>query len=177
MGLKKSLLLLAFITPIPFTCLEQFSKYNILIFPPISRSSHILNAQLFLFTKEIWASDLPPLWGAASVYMLESEGKHVFALCASLLSHVRLFMTLMDCSLPGSSPLGTFQARILKWVVISSSRLSPDPGIEPVCPALQGDSLPTGPLGKSKTCISRAKMRREDPPELRKYTSKTDLEI
>ena len=28
----------------------------------------------------------------------------------------------MDCSLPGSSVHGIFQARILEWVVISSSR-------------------------------------------------------
>ena len=28
----------------------------------------------------------------------------------------------MDCSLPGSSVLGIFQARILKWVTISFSR-------------------------------------------------------
>ena len=83
----------------------------------------------------------------------------------------------MDYSPPGSSLHATFQARILEWVVISSSRVSPDPGIEPASPALQQDSLPTGPPGKSKTCISRTKMRREDPPELRKFTSKTDLEI
>ena len=28
----------------------------------------------------------------------------------------------MDCDLPGSSVHGTFQARILEWVAISSSR-------------------------------------------------------
>ena len=50
----------------------------------------------------------------------------------------------MDWSLPGSSVHGIFQARILEWVAISSSRGS-DPGIKPVAaasPALQGDSLP-----------------------------------
>ena len=31
----------------------------------------------------------------------------------------------MDCSLPGSSVHGIFQARILEWVAISSSRASP----------------------------------------------------
>ena len=35
----------------------------------------------------------------------------------------------MDCSSPGSSVHGIFQAGILEWVVISSSRGSPDPGI------------------------------------------------
>ena len=33
----------------------------------------------------------------------------------------------MDCSLPGSSAHGNFQARILEWVVISFSRLSSQP--------------------------------------------------
>src|SRR5574339_276802 len=36
----------------------------------------------------------------------------------------------MDCSLPGSSVHGIFQARILEWVAIFSARGSPDPGIE-----------------------------------------------
>ena len=38
-----------------------------------------------------------------------------------LLSHVRL-CDPMDCSLPGSSVHGIFQARILEWVAISFSR-------------------------------------------------------
>ena len=42
------------------------------------------------------------------------------------------------------SPLGSssFQARILEWVAIPSPGDLPDPGIEPVSPALQVDSLP-----------------------------------
>ena len=40
-----------------------------------------------------------------------------------LLSHVRL-CNPMDCSLPGSSIHGIFQARILDWVAISFSRRS-----------------------------------------------------
>ena len=42
----------------------------------------------------------------------------------------------MNCSLPGSSVHGIFQARILKWVAISFSRDLPDTGIEPGSPAL-----------------------------------------
>ena len=38
------------------------------------------------------------------------------------LSPVWLFVTPMDCSLPGSSVHGILQARILKWVAISFSR-------------------------------------------------------
>ena len=40
----------------------------------------------------------------------------------------------MDCSLPGSSVHGIFQARILGWVAIVYSRVS-DPGIEPMSAA------------------------------------------
>ena len=40
----------------------------------------------------------------------------------------------MDCSPPGSSVHGISQARILEWVAVSSSRGSPDSGIEPVSP-------------------------------------------
>ena len=43
------------------------------------------------------------------------------------LSHVWLFYDPMDCSLPGSSVHGVFQARIHKWVAISSSRESSQP--------------------------------------------------
>ena len=38
-----------------------------------------------------------------------------------LLSHVWLFATLMDCSLPGYLVHGIFQARVLEWVAISIS--------------------------------------------------------
>ena len=38
-----------------------------------------------------------------------------------LLSYVRLFSDPMDCSLPGSSIHGIFQARVLEWVAIAFS--------------------------------------------------------
>ena len=53
----------------------------------------------------------------------------------------------VDCSLPGSSVHGIFQARIQEWVALPF----PDPGIEPispVSPALQADSLPAKPPGE-----------------------------
>ena len=49
----------------------------------------------------------------------------------------------MDYSPPGSSVHGILQARILKWVAMPSSGDLPDPGIEPMSPALQVDSLPS----------------------------------
>ena len=55
----------------------------------------------------------------------------------------------MNCSLPGSSVHGTLQARILAWIAIPSPEDLPDPGIEPRSPALQADSLPSEPQGKS----------------------------
>ena len=56
----------------------------------------------------------------------------------------------MDCSLPGSSIHGIFQARILEWVAFPSPGDLLDPGIEPWSPALQADSLPFEPPGKPK---------------------------
>ena len=41
----------------------------------------------------------------------------------------------MDCSPPGSSVHGVFQAGILEWIPISSLGDLSDPGIEPESPA------------------------------------------
>ena len=54
----------------------------------------------------------------------------------------------MDCNPPGSSVHGIFQARILEWAAMPSSRGSFHTGIEPRSPALQVDSLPSEPPGK-----------------------------
>ena len=54
----------------------------------------------------------------------------------------------MDCSLPGSSVQGILQERILEWVAIPFFRGSSQLGIEPVSPALRGDSLPFEPPEK-----------------------------
>ena len=55
----------------------------------------------------------------------------------------------MDCSLPGSSVHGIFQARVLEWIAISFSRGSSNPGIETGASALEADTLPSEPPGKS----------------------------
>ena len=44
----------------------------------------------------------------------------------------------VDCSLPGSSSHGIFQARILEWVTMLSSGDLANPGIQPALPALAG---------------------------------------
>ena len=51
----------------------------------------------------------------------------------------------LDYSPPDSSVHGILQARILKWVAISSSRNLPDPGIKLLCPALAGRLFTTEP--------------------------------
>ena len=64
----------------------------------------------------------------------------------------------MDCSLPGSSVHGIFQASVLEWVAISSSRDLPDPWMEPAfiaSPALASRFFTTAPPGKPTLFITR----------------------
>ena len=63
------------------------------------------------------------------------------------LSHVQL-CDPMDCSLPGFSIHGIFQARVPEWVAISFSGDLSDPGIKPGSPTLQADAWPSKPPGK-----------------------------
>ena len=51
----------------------------------------------------------------------------------------------MDCSLPGSSVRGIFQASILEWVAITFSGGLPDPGIKAPSPVLAGRFFITEP--------------------------------
>ena len=55
----------------------------------------------------------------------------------------------MDCSLPGSSVHGIFQARVLEWVAISFCRGSSQTKIKPISPALTGRFFTTESPGKS----------------------------
>ena len=57
------------------------------------------------------------------------EGRNVAQSCPTLCDPV-------DCSLPGSSVHGIFQAIVLEWIAISFSSDLPDPGIKPRSPAL-----------------------------------------
>ena len=61
-------------------------------------------------------------------------------MCTQLLSRVLILCDPMDGSPPGSSVHGSFQARILEWVVISSSRGSSQPRepVSTVAPAWAG---------------------------------------
>ena len=54
----------------------------------------------------------------------------------------------MNCSPPGSPVHGILQAGILEWVPFPSPGDLPDPGIEPVSPALAGGFYTTEPPEK-----------------------------
>ena len=73
--------------------------------------------------------------------------------CCLALNCVPLFCDPKYCSLPGSSVHGVFKARILEWAAISSSGDLPNPGIKPRSPALQADTLPSEPPGKTRTSV------------------------
>ena len=57
----------------------------------------------------------------------------------------------MDCSLPGSSVHGIFQARVLEWVVISFSNACTHAKLLQLCPTLCNpmDSSPPGSSAKT----------------------------
>ena len=63
---------------------------------------------------------------------------------ACMISHFSCvwLCNLMNCSPPGSSVHGIFQAKILKWVAVPSTGDLPQPGIQPTSPAPQAHSLP-----------------------------------
>ena len=97
------------------------------------------------------------------------EWAHLVQSCPTLCN-------LMDCSPPGSSVHRIFQARILEWVSISSSKRSPDPGIELMSPALadrfftcwttrevplSGTTGMKWALGTSSCCSKQASARAE----------------
>ena len=53
----------------------------------------------------------------------------------------------MDCSPPSSSVHGIFQARILEWAAVFSSRAFPNPVIKPMSPSLADGFFATEPPG------------------------------
>ena len=77
--------------------------------------------------------------------MVEGARELVESLLSSDTQLYLIVCNPMDCNPPGSSVHEIFWARILEWVVISSPRDLPNPGIEPGSPVLQADSLSTEP--------------------------------
>ena len=58
-----------------------------------------------------------------------------------------LTLVTVDCGLPGSSVPGIFRARTLEGAAVPPPGDFPNPGIEPMSPAGQADSLPLSHLG------------------------------
>ena len=63
----------------------------------------------------------------------------------------------MDCSPLGSSVHGTFQARILEWVTMPSSRGSSQDRDQPCVSCIAGGFFTTEPLGKPSEVVSAIK--------------------
>ena len=82
----------------------------------------------------------------------------VCCVCLKRKEKVKVFVTEscptlcdpMDCSLPGSSVLGFPRQGYWSGLPFLSPGDLPDPGIKPVSPALQADSLLPEPPGKPK---------------------------
>ena len=80
---------------------------------------------------------------------------------------LQLYLTLcdpMDCSPPGSSIHGIFQARILECVAMLSSGDLPDPGIEPtvlMTPALAGRLFTTSTTWETQQEGERGSHKRQ----------------
>ena len=86
-----------------------------------------------------------------SIWICRSKADCPSQCACSVTSSCPTLCDLMDCSQPGSSVHGIFQARILEWVAISSPGDLPDPGIEPrslASPAFVGRFFTTAPPGK-----------------------------
>ena len=73
----------------------------------------------------------------------------------------------VDCSSPGSSVRGILQARLLEWIVISFSRGSLQPGIEPASlasPALAGAFFTTSATDDNTHFILQTTKKEETLP-------------
>ena len=105
---------------------------------------------------------LPWMWGISSRLLQQSAaaapylGHGVAPLCPpaplKLLQSYPILCNLMSCSPPGPSVHGVLQARILEELLCLPPMDLPDPGIKPMSPTLQVDSLSTEPRGKRLTC-------------------------
>ena len=81
------------------------------------------------------------MWEPFSYILLTCE-LTIFLLLLFSCCHCRHFCDPMDCNPPGSSAHGISQARLWEWVAIFLPRDLTDPGMEPISPAWQADSLP-----------------------------------
>ena len=75
------------------------------------------------------------------------ETFHIISVCMLVAQSCPTLCDPMDCSPPASSVHGIFQARVLEWVAVSSSRGSSQ-SRDWESAALQADSLPSEQPGK-----------------------------
>ena len=102
-------------------------------------------ALFFLFSTSITKS----LLSSSPSLPASLELSHLSFCCVLVLSHVQLFYPI-NCSPPGFSVRGIFQARILEGLPFPTPGDHPNPGIRPISlasPTLQADSLPLEPPG------------------------------
>ena len=94
---------------------------------------------------------------------------------------------VLDCSLLGFSVHALLQARMLRWVAISSSRAYSHPGIEtvyPVSPALAGRFLTTSStwealvsdMGSNILCVTLVELLNLSEPKV-PWLSNRDISI
>ena len=102
-------------------------------------------SDLFTITSLLWWSVISGLWR----YYYNSLKAQSIVIVVYSLSHVWLFCSPIDCSLPGPTVNGSSQGRILEWVTISFFRDLLVPEIEPTSPALASMIVTSEPRGKS----------------------------
>ena len=94
-------------------------------------------------------------------FQLYSKVIQIYMHVLSHLCHVPTLCDTMDCIPPGSSVHEILQARVLEWVVISSSGDLPHPRIEPTShtsPALAGRFFTTSTAWEALTqCLPESK--------------------
>ena len=72
----------------------------------------------------------------------------VMLVCAQLLSHVYLFVTLWTVACQALLSIGFFRQEYWSGLPLPTSGDLPDPGIQPTFPALAGGFFTTEPLTK-----------------------------
>ena len=114
-----------------------------------------------------WKPQLSTSWGVSRVEKNEEYMKQwlnidtVILFCilpinvyVCVRNHAQLFATpLCNCNSPGSSVLGIFQAKILKWVAFPTPGDLSNPGIKPTSlgsPALAGGFCTTMPPSRPR---------------------------
>ena len=140
-------------SPLPFFCVSESLLPLSLCFPLVSLvlSMVILTLrqwQVAVYVTTVRVSMVLYSLYWATVYFLSDLAYYMWISCAQLCPTL---WNSIDCSLPGSSVHGIFQARIQEWVVISYSRGSFPTRIEPASlasPALADRFFTTVSPGK-----------------------------